>query len=405
VRYLHGDSTEFKEQYNFLQTLQGFVACAGRVALLSSEIRTLEAELVEHMNQRADVLDQVTRFCGALIQHIGDKAREGSPPDPIGSIATQQVEMLSATLEQARANMARDAQQAKTRTASEVEKRRAAIHGSIGEFLTREILPVLSTSFSMRLTGTGATLTATFEHRGGISACFDLDAGSASSLVSAQKVSALVPEMSLQVGMKKKFLSKDMAPEVLVIDDYVLTAIDLAEGSCDIRLKRKADAPKDALTIEMREADGRLAARITRTESDEPTYTAEPVDHPKLQALWRAVAERVTPVLARKQRLCWVRLDGNDVFSNDLVLELIDRFVDQFAPVVASIAQHSPSPDELSLKMERGDGRREEIYVRKVDLAKHFAALPPDSLERFTILAIFPEGQAVELSDDDIVTE
>ena len=405
VRYLLGDSAEFREQYNFLATLRGFVACAGRVSKLQHEIQTLKSDMNEHLSSLSNVSDQVAEFCDTLIVLITSKAKEKAHPEPIGSIAKQQVQNLSSALAAARANMSQEAQRTKANISQQIDTRRHEIVTTIGTFLTTESLPVLSSSFSMQVGGQGVVLSANFEFRGGITASFDLDPGRAGELSTPQRIQSFATDLTLQIGEKKKFLSKDLSPVTALLDPYYLTALELAEGMCSMKLRRKLELSSDSLVIEMRRKGGRFAARITNLEGEaQQTIDAEPADHERLKNLWNALSERVTPALANKQKLKKLRLDGNDVFKNDLVLDFIDRLIDQFAPIVADISEHSPNADELSLKIDRSDGRREEIYVRKSDLAKNVLSLPDDYLERFALLDIFPETEEI-LTEADLLEQ
>jgi hypothetical protein len=78
-----------------------------------------------------------------------------------------------------------------------------------------------------------------------------------------------------------------------------------------------------------------------------------------------------------------VRLDGQDAFAHDLGPRLFDRLIERFAPYVQDIARRSPSVHELSLKLEKEDGRREELYLRKSELVDELTSLDPRMRARF----------------------
>lgn len=405
VRYLLGDSAEFREQYNFLATLKGFIACAGRVSQLHHDIQKLTTDLNDQLAKLSTVSDQVAEFCDTLVALIKSKAREKSHPEPIGSIANQQVQALSSALANARTNMTSEAQKAKTNISKEIDKHRHDIISSINTFLSTESLPVISNSFSMQTNDGTMTLLANFEFRGGVTASFELDPNRAGDFSSPFRVQSVTTDMNIQIGQKKKFLSKDLTAVQALLDTYYVTTIELAEGMCHVRLRRKLESIEDSIVIDMRRKGSKFAARITNLEGEsQQTSDAEQSDFDTLNVFWSALSKRITPILAQKQRLRKLRLDGNDVFKNDLIVEFVERLIDQFAPIVATIAAHSPNPEELSLKMDRGDGRREEIYVRKKELAKHVLTLPDEYLERFAILDIFPETEEV-LTEADLIEQ
>lgn len=405
VRYLLGDSAEFREQYDFLATLKGFIACAGRVSQLHHDIQELTVDLSDQLAKLSTVSDQVAEFCDTLVALIKSKAREKTHPEPIGSIANQQVQALSSALANARTNMTSEAQKAKTNISKEIEKCRHDITTSISGFLSTESLPVISSSFSMQTKDVTTMLMANFEFRGGITASFELDPNRAGDFSSPPKVGSVTSDMSIEIGKKRKFLSKDLTAVQALLDTYYITTIELSEGMCHVKLRRKLESTEDSIVIDMRRKGSKFAARITSLEGEsQQTSDVEPTDFDTLNTFWSALSKGVTPVLSQKLRLRKLRLDGNDVFKNDLIIDFIERLIDQFAPIVTTIARHSPNPEELSLKIERGDGRREEIYVRKKELAKHVLTLPDEYLERFAILDIFPETEEV-LTEADLIEQ
>jgi hypothetical protein len=405
VRYLLGDSAEFREQYNFLATLKGFIACAGRVSQLHHDIQELTTDLNTQLAKLNTVSDQVAEFCDTLVALIKNKAREKDHPEAVGAIANQQVQALSTALANARNNMSQEATRAKTNISKEIDKRRHDIITSINSFLSTETMPIVSSSFSMQTKDGTTTLLANFEFRGGITASFELDPNRAGEFRSPVRVGSISPDLNVQVGQKRKFLSKDLTPVQAQLDNYYITTIELAEGMCHIKLRRKLELTEDSLVLDMRRKGAKFAARITNLEAeDQQTTDAEPSDFDTLNVFWGGLSKRIEPILAEKQRLRKLRLDGNDVFKNDLIIEFIERLIDQFAPIVATISDHSSNDKELSLKIERGDGRREELYVRKKDLAKHVLTLPDEYLERFAILDIFPETEEV-LTEADLIEQ
>jgi hypothetical protein len=61
---------------------------------------------------------------------------------------------------------------------------------------------------------------------------------------------------------------------------------------------------------------------------------------------------------------------------------------------VNEIARRSPNASELSLKLENDGGKREEIYVKKEDLAAQLDALGPQEKALFSPLGLLREQWA-----------
>jgi len=78
------------------------------------------------------------------------------------------------------------------------------------------------------------------------------------------------------------------------------------------------------------------------------------------------------------------------VLEHDLLMEMLERLVDTLAPLAQEISRRSPNRHELSLKVEHGDGRREEIYLKKDELAEPIAGLPAPVWKIFSRLGVLP---------------
>lgn len=74
------------------------------------------------------------------------------------------------------------------------------------------------------------------------------------------------------------------------------------------------------------------------------------------------------------------------------------------APIVAEIARRTPNAAELALKLVKEGGRREEIYVRKADLAKKLEILEPSQQLAFAPLN-FGDPPRPDPSDGQPATE
>ncbi len=67
--------------------------------------------------------------------------------------------------------------------------------------------------------------------------------------------------------------------------------------------------------------------------------------------------------------------DGTNVEAQPRLVELVSRFVAKLAPAVDEIAGRSRSDDELVLRVQVGDARREEIFMPKARLREKLAPL------------------------------
>jgi hypothetical protein len=121
-----------------------------------------------------------------------------------------------------------------------------------------------------------------------------------------------------------------------------------------------------------------------------PLDAADRAQVERLAQLLRAAAKEV---VAHKERLLSVTLDGADVVDQDLVIAFVERLVQLFSPIVSEIARKSSNSSELSLKREHDDGRREELYLRKQELMKRIEPLSAPARGLFSPLGLAPRAE------------
>src|SRR5690606_25152526 len=121
-------------------------------------------------------------------------------------------------------------------------------------------------------------------------------------------------------------------------------------------------------------------------------------DRPVLETLWRALDDERGRILASPAQLVEITLDGRRVEDAVAVLAVAERLVDCHRPSVALLAMHSPNPAELTIKIVKGDGKREEAWVRRDELAQHLLGLPEPLRSRLGIRELYATIDE-ELSD------
>jgi len=388
LKYLYGDASEFPKQYNFLDTLRAFVECSGKAAVLEHEISLSEETLAEQSRADSQQMELVSDFCEGVIEDVRARAAKIPGAETVEAYATQVVDAVMGHLDAAQGAFMIDSKERRTRAEAEIEDKREEIRALVDAFLTTSDLGVESSAFSMRLTDQTVSLGMSAEHPGGISTSFELDPQKSRHWSQPQKVQALLPGLTLQVGFVKKFLSKSLKPEMMSLDDHTITFVDSSPDACEVHISRRVDPPDDDLVITMTRTDEEVLAEIGAHGGEQ--HAAEPADMQSLEALWDALAERISEAMPHRRRLEWVKLDGADVIENGLMMKFVQRLVELFAPVSSEIARRSPNKGELSLKVELGDGRREEIYVKKADLVGPLEDLPDELKASFAALDIFP---------------
>ncbi len=413
MRYLYGDSVPFPLQFNFLATLEVFMASTTRVVMLEAETQkqTVKANLASQA--RVQAIEAVEGLHEKAMRAIAD-ALDASNAGPRGTMVIEDpalapsplvvdyTQRLMAFAERFIEEQRATARQASEREVAELladtDKRALEVRAELDSFFKTARLQVLGTRFAMKLRDDKNAVGAVFLNPDGIVSHFELNAQKSAAWVHPRKVSELVQGVDLMIGVKKAFFKGTVSPEQVHLDDHVISRFDAAPESFEIAVRKKIDQ-KDAYVLRITMTKNGLAGEVDRL--DDPNAKALPsdllaADIAVLEKLWIAIRTECATLMDHREKLTRLELDGRDVFGEHLALEVVRRLVATLAPTVKEIAQRSPSDQELSLKKENDDGRREEIYLKKDELISKLQPLPASGREVFAPLGL--EGWVPSLS-------
>lgn len=389
-RYLYGDSEDFPGGTDFLAELRQFVAAASKALALGHEADELEVSLGARAQESVAAMDTLQSFFDGISATISERAALWAAPQIVAPHAQKLLDHVASLAEQARSGYTRDLDAAQVDVAARIAECRTKARDAIADYLLHAPLPVSSWAISMILAGEERRGEVLMEHPSELTTSFAIDVDGDPTWGRLRKVGELAPDLKLQVGMKKAFLRSALQPDIAELEDFVISGLKLGPTSMELRLQKKPDSSRDHLVIALAPDElGLPVAQVTRhgDGSDGERFPSPLEDKQKIEALAGSLRSEVAPLLARKTRLVFAQLSGRDVFEQGMVTLLLTRFIERMAPIATEVARHSPNPHELSLKVEREDGRREEIYLRKAELRQMVAPLPTGAKALFERLA------------------
>lgn len=409
MRYLYGDSSVFPHKFNFLSTLESFITCGARVVQLESEARSLQIGTASAAAVRIKAIEDLERFHQVIVQAVQESTTKSMQAQTT-EYSKQVVDFAARLVEDTKRNAvaANDRDQATVR--AEVARRRTEIRSALETFLVAGRLPTLEAIVSMDFDGQ-CSFSSVVTSPEGIMTSFKLSTSKLPAWQSPRKVSDFAQGVNLMVGLKKSLFRRSVEPELINVDDFLITGFDLSDESAEIHLRKKL-TEKDSLVFKMERVSGELRADVSHPSeeagSDLPT-TVEAGDRLHLDRLWTSLRTAADEVLDHKERLISLLLDGEDVFENDLAIMFIERLIKYMAPTVGEISKRSPNPIEFSLKVENDAGRREEIYVKKEDLLSKLMTLGEKERAVFagfglvpTAANSMPDLSDIKFDEDDI---
>jgi hypothetical protein len=404
MKYLFGDSTPFPGSFDFLATLEVFMTAATKVVQLvgesqrQSEANAFEAEARVHGIRAVQVFNGlvVEAIDRALVPPFPEELGVPSPTEPHEAMVNQAKRLKdSATrgLEELRRSHKDQTESDAAGLRSDIEKRTAQIKGALETFFKSAKLHIISSRVTMKLLEGKEPrneLCAVFRNQGDVVTSFVLGTQGHAAWNGPRKVSDFAPQLDLVVGIKKSFFGNQVTPQVVHLADHVVSHADVHDLGCELGLRKRFDQ-KENYVFKLSKAD--LGWRGIVERLDDPNANMlppelSPEDLNKVLAVCHHIRDAMNDLLHQREQMLRLELDGRDVYANGLSLQLVTRLVTSFAPTVEAIVQRSPSAQELSLKKEHEDGRREELYLRRDDLLKKLAPLHAEGRGVFAPLGL-----------------
>ncbi len=399
MRYLYGDSAPFPLQYNFLATLEAFVGSAARAVQLDAELRKLSEAAAQAAAVRSHAAATLEGFHQTIMHALSESGMRSTEPQVLDYVR-QVAEHAGRIVEEAKRSAQAAAERDQANARVEVDKHKGEIRKSLEQFLTVARVPVLESRVGMGLVDGRNQLSAVFTHPEGIVTSFTLASPPAWS--QPRKVGDFAQGLNLMIGVKKSLFKRTVQPESVHLDEYVVTGFDLSDDTAEIRLRRRLAEPHDTFIFRLRRVDADLHCDVQRPGEveSEAGVTIDSADRAQLERLWQLLRAGVADALGSKERLVGVTVDGADLFEQNRTVAFVERIIKMIGPTVVEISRRSPNPHELSLKTENDGGRREEIYLKKEDLASKIEALREKERALFAPLSL---GREKWLSDTSVI--
>jgi hypothetical protein len=395
MRFLFGDSTPFPLGYNFLATLESFMATATRIVQLDNETASVRRANEETAASRVKGLEALEQFHNVVMRAVQDTAQKVHHAHAL-EYAQRVAEFASQYVEEhKRATLASNERES-MQLRAEAERRITEQRQQLETFLKVARLPVTKTNISIRLTGEGKEhrhqMSAVFDNPDNIQTSFTLNASKAPAWSAPRRVSDFLQGVDLLVGVEKSWLRGTVTQKQQNVDDWIVTQADMSDESLELTLRRNL-REKEMLVFHIRKFEGVLSGTVEHpgapgVEAGAVGTQMQQADLGKIDKLWRAIRAATRDVIDHKDQLLGVFLDQQPVFEGGLVLAFVVRLVAMFAPTVREVAKRSPNEHELSLKIEHEGGRREEIYLRKDTLVNALHPLPASGRQVFAPLGL-----------------
>jgi hypothetical protein len=195
------------------------------------------------------------------------------------------------------------------------------------------------------------------------------------------RVSDFLKGIEIPARMKKPLLKKEEVPDIVDIDDYLLTDVIQLGKELEIVIRKKSDLESERFRIKMSFKD-EFAIEVYHADEEgvEKYIQAVPAMSSvlnvfQLRELGEKIIVRTNTLYPRKRSMDSLKFNQKDVFEENQIFELMQKVAEVYAPTIATIKKHSPSGEELSLKAEDDTGKRSEIYLKKSKVRDKLSAI------------------------------
>jgi hypothetical protein len=389
MHYRYGDSSTSPFTSNFLEFLRDSLDFSVYVLGADQRIRGTERrkdDLQRSAEKELQMLDALKRATIAAIE----STPKGAPDSPVAECATRMASACEESVRGAgagvREKVAEEISQAEAEEASERE-------GCVKALLTllaAHTPPEVSSILRLRSRETGAYQAHGEGEWPGIGLIWvsELAIPDGHAFRQLLRVEDLQRDLEISAPDQTGWLKKEVKMRPQRLERYAISEATVDGSKMLLRLRTELGG-EVGFDFDWDADAGSLSASRVVAGQDAVVagpFDLEDEDKLKIIELSKAIRERLTAL--KHKRLKQARLGDADFGQLSKHVDTAERLVKYLAPYVHEIAKHSLEPDELVLRKQLADDRREEIFVSKTTLRQKYEHLPKDLRALFAPLGL-----------------
>jgi len=387
MRYLFGDSSDSPFKANVLEFVRDAIDFSVYVLEADARIRVLCERIEALQRKAAEDIDELERFESGLLDAIAAvPKRSGSPLVLCSEQMTSSCRQVArASISAVRARVAADIAQLEAEESAERDGCVKALAALVGPHEPPDSSAVLH--LQLRDGGGYDGVWAGDSKALGLSWKLALGFPDGHSFGQTVRVERFAPGLVIHAPELTGWIRKEIKNRPQQIARYVINDVATEGSTIGIRVcvEPKSDAGFD---IDCKLDAGHVSATRLGSGNGQTAGEFEVVesDVPKLVDMSKSIHAS----LGQLTRLHLTKALVGDVEFRGLssYVPFVERVIDQLAPIIREIALHSFDPNELVLRSQLADNRREEIFVSRKTLRDKYAHLPAAHAQLFAPLAL-----------------
>lgn len=394
MKYLFGDSTEFKTERDFLELLDNFIDVSIKGISTENRILDIKEQMKNKRLLRDSVLSEMSTFLSAIEITVADAVSKSKEQETIISHAEKIKESIKSYIEENKITFSDN-------TAQEIESLQKDIANMVEEnrdmfesFFVQDPISIIDKKYDIKTTEEGYSVLIQTYCENDISYIFSVISSYISLWKNHTKVSNFIKGIGIPSKMKKQFLKKGEIPDIITVDDYFVSDIIASKDELEIVIKKRIYVTSERFRIRSNLSAGSIADIYYAEENGvEKNIRAVPeldnvINNIKIRELIEKIIEHLDDLYQKREKLKSIYIYDKNVQEDDLVFELMQNVAEILAPIIAEVKEHSPSKEELSIKEEDEHGKRREIYLKKSEIREKLSKIKEKGDKLLEIMAL-----------------
>lgn len=374
MRFLYGDSTEFDLQIDFLRLLNNFVDTGVRTIKYENAIFDLKNNIIERKKYNASVIEDMNSFVLNVETAISEAVASSKEQETLVKYADKSKEYFNKFIEESKIKFSDEILKEIAQLEKKIKEACEENRKILESFFIYDPIPIIDEKYTIRATEKGYSAELKIDCEGGISSIFQIASSESPLWRNYVRAHDFVKDVQIPARMKKPFLKKELVPDIVNINDFIIVDLVLSDKELEVIFRKRLDIKAEAFRLKMK-FEKEFSVEVSEKEDngterriDDIPELKNEMNYLRLQELGLKIIEKTKYLYPKKQKLETILLEEKDVFEENLVFELMQKVAVIFAPTIAEIRNHSPSGEELSLKSEDEHGTRHEIYLKRSEI-------------------------------------
>ncbi len=394
MKYLFGDTTDFPPQRDFLKLLDNFTNTSVKSVTIENNILELKEKIVDKRRLKDSVMDEMDVFLLTLENAISDAVAKSKEQEILIEYADKSREFIKKFIDEGKNKLSDEILQEIDRLGIKVDEADEENRKTLESFFIEDPVQIINKKFTLQADAEGYFAKVQVSCEGKIISVFEIASSEISFWEHHVKAFDIVKGVEIPARMKKPFLKKEEVPDIVRLDNYLLSDLVVSGKELEVVLKKKIEKEAEKFRLNMNFNDEFEVEVFHAEENDvEKNIQAIPelksaLNTSRLRELGEKILERTNNLYPKKHRLESIHLDGKDAIKENIVFELLQSVAELFAPIIVDIKKHSPFGEELSLKSEDEKGERSEIYLKKAQVMDKLDSIKDKGQKIYEILGV-----------------